>query len=461
MAESIAVRVPPNAIDAEAAVLATVLLKPDMLDVVGDLLRPEHFYSESHRRIYQAIAALVENGQPCDILTVRRWLSDHDLLSRAGGPSYLAEILDHVPVIANVKAYATMVVNKWRLRQFISTAQELVANAYSPIEDISEFLSVAESQMLDVLGQATDKSYLRIKDSLSQAFSELVRDIEARSENRITVPTTGFRDLDEILGGLFPGLYFIAARPSFGKTALMLNIALRAANAPCTPRTAVGLFSLETPHTNLSLRVVCAQSGFDSTKIRTRNLKNEDWGTLTRAVNEASKLPIFIDDRSGISVQQIHAALRRMKVEARKVEGGQVVQELGLVGIDYLQLIEGIKKRESNREQEVASIAKRLQRLAREESLAVICLSQLNRACESRQNKRPMLCDIRESGAVEQEADVVIALYRDEKYNPDTTESRGITEAIVLKHRDGKTGTVELKFSPNNLRFEDLDKEHR
>ncbi len=447
--------VPPNAIDEEAAVLATLLLKSEELDCVSDLLRPEHFYSDAHRRIYQAVADLRDQGQPCDILTVRRWLSDRDLLKRVGGPSYLAKILEDVPVVANVKAYAAMVVNKWRLRQFISTAQELVASGYGSVEDIPEFLASAESQLLNVLGQSTDKSYVCIKDSLSQAFSELRRDMDARRDHRITVPTTGFRGLDPIIGGLFPGLYFIAARPSFGKTALMLNIALHAASAPCTPRTGVGIFSLETPHTNLSLRVVCAHSGFDGTKIRTRNIKTEEWSTLTWAMNEVSKFPILIDDRSGITMPQIHATVRRMRAELRKVIDGQVVQDLGLIGIDYLQLIEGIKVRGANREQEVAAIAKSLQRLAREENLPVICLSQLNRACESRQNKRPMLSDIRESGAVEQEADVVIALYRDEKYNPESVESRGITEAIVLKNRDGKTGTVELKFTPSCLRFED------
>jgi replicative DNA helicase len=436
-------RIPPHNVEAEQAVLGCMLLDPDIIPTVTELIKSSDFYRDDHREICEAIIDITEKAGPVDIITVSEQLQARGSLDAVGGLDYLAAITSAVPTTANARHYAKIVEEKSLLRKLIKAASEISQASYEASEEAAFVLDKAEKSIFDILQKRSTQGFTHIKDVLLDTFIRLEELYNTKSF--VTGIPTGFTDLDYKTSGLQNSdLILIAARPGMGKTAMALNIAQYAAVQKHVP---VALFNLEMSKDQLVNRMLASEVMVDSLKMRTGKLEDEDWNKIARALAPLSEAPVYIDDTPGISVMDIRAKCRRLKLE----------KNLGLVVIDYLQLMQGRGKTES-RQQEVAEISRSLKILAKELNVPVITMSQLSRGPESRTDHRPMLSDLRESGAIEQDADIVMFLYRDDYYNPDT-EKKNIAEVIIAKHRNGATGTVELRWFGEYTKFANLKKD--
>ncbi len=433
-------RLPPQNIEAEQSVLGAVLIDPDVLFTVMEMLRPEDFYRPAHQKIFQAMCRLMEEGQPVDLVTVTAALQDDGVLEEVGGITYLSELATTVPTSANVQTYAQIVEEKAMLRRLIAAATQIASAGYTGGEDAQMIIDEAERRILEISQRRHGSGFLNIKDVLMDTYERI--EMLYTNKGGVTGIPTGYPDLDRMTSGLQNSdLIIVAARPSVGKTAFALNVAQNVALHAQVP---VAIFSLEMPAIQLVQRMLSAEGNIDSHRLRSGYLEPADWEKLTLAMASLSEAPIFIDDTPQVTVFDIRAKCRRLQAE----------HGLGLVVIDYLQLITG--RGGENRQQEISDISRGLKGLARELNVPVIALSQLSRAVEQRQDKRPMLSDIRESGSIEQDADVVAFLYRDDYYNPDTDQPN-VVEVIIGKQRNGPTGTVKLLYLKNYNKFVSLE----
>ena len=430
----------PQNISAEQATLGSIILDKDSILSCIEILKPEDFYRSTHQVIYQCSLDLFEKNQAVDLVTLTEELNKRKQLEEVGGASYLTTLMSSVPTAANVVYYAKIVEQKAILRKLINHATQIVTMGYEEQEDARVLLDKAENLIFDVSQQKVEHSFSPIKDLLTESF-EKIEDLYHR-DNFITGVPTGFIELDEITTGFQPSeLIIIAGRPSMGKTAFCLNIAQHAAMQYKIP---VAIFSLEMSKAQIVQRMLCSEARIDTHALRRGRMPEEDWPKLSMAAGRLSAAPIFIDDAAGISPLEIKAKARRLKAR----------HNLGLIMIDYLQLIQTGLKIE-NRQQEISQISRSLKGLARELDVPVITVSQLSRAVEQRSVQRPRLSDLRESGAIEQDADVVAFLYREEYYKPKSSK-KGIAEVIISKQRNGPTGTLELAFLKECTRFENL-----
>ncbi|ALS25830.1 replicative DNA helicase [Paenibacillus cisolokensis] len=438
-------RVPPQNMEAEQAVLGAVLLQSDALITAMERISSEDFYSVPHQQIFEAMIELAEDNQPIDLVTLTAHLQNRQLLEEVGGVSYLARLVSSVPTAANVDYYAQIVEEKSMLRRLIRTATQIVSNGYSAAEDVGALLNEAEQRILEISNRRSSSGFVSIRDVLMEVF-ERVEFLYSHKGGTTGIPS-GFPDLDKMTSGFQRSdLIIVAARPSVGKTAFALNIAQ---NVGVRAGETVAIFSLEMSAAQLVQRMICAEANVDAGRMRTGFLEGDDWEKLTMAIGSLSEAQIFIDDTPGITVADIRAKCRRLKKE----------RGLGMIVIDYLQLIQGRGKPGENRQQEVSEISRTLKQIARELEVPVIALSQLSRGVEQRQDKRPMMSDLRESGSIEQDADIVAFLYRDDYYDKET-EKKNIIEIIIAKQRNGPVGTVELVFLKNFNKFVSLDRVH-
>jgi len=436
----LAQRLPPQNLEAETSVLGAVLLENEALNRVLEILKEDDFYREAHRRIFSAILHLYEHSEPVDLITLSEVLKTRGDLDAVGGVEYLNSLVNGVPTAANISYYAKIIKEKAILRKLINRATEIVSQSYSNSGDVDEFIDQAERTIFEISEDRVRPSFYPIKDLIKASFKTIERLYEKRQ--LITGVPTGFQRLDELTSGLQPAdLIIIAGRPSMGKTAFALNIAQHASVRATTP---AAIFSLEMSKEQLALRMLCSEAKVDAHRLRGGFLSEADWPKLTRAAGSLSEAPLFIDDTPGLSALEMRAKARRLKIE----------HNLGLVIVDYLQLMRGRASADS-REQEISDISRSLKALAKELSIPVIALSQLNRRVEERGDKRPQLSDLRESGAIEQDADVILFLYRDEVYNK-SEENRGKAEIIIGKQRNGPTDKVDLAFLDKYTRFENL-----
>jgi replicative DNA helicase len=467
-------RVPPNDLDAEAAVLSAVLLDADAFDRVQEVLGAEHFYSDANRRIYEAVLDLKSmTGQPVDIVSVSGWLRDRNRLAQVGGTPYLAQLADATPAIAHVENHARIIREKWRLRQLISVCQRVTAEGYAGCEDVQAFVDSAEQSIFDIARVPAHSTMISAKDAIHRAFNILTE-----TKNRgggVTGIETGFRELDRMCSGLHPGdLYIVAGRPGMGKTSFVLNLAVNVASPRGAHRENPGDFeapaeepghgvlfcSLEMPKEQLAARLLAAEARVDMAGIRSAQLQREDWSKLTSAAAELSKLPLWIDDTPALTLLDLRAKIRRLQAEIGRGDSHVPARKLGLVAIDYLQLMQG-RRDAGSREQEISELSRGLKQLAKEMSVPVLALSQLNRAVETRttKDKRPQLSDLRESGAIEQDADAIMFIYRDFYYFKENADKRHIAEIIIAKQRNGPTGSFETRFTEAYTRFDNLANE--
>lgn len=436
-------KIPPSDIEAEQAVLGSMLTDKDATIAAIEVLKEDDFYREDNKLIYRAILNLYNRAEPVDIITLKSELTSMGKFDAVGGLEYLADLPEKVPTTANVERYIKIVEEKAILRNLIKTANEIINLGYDPTEEVENIMDSAEKKIFDIMQSKNQKGYSPIKDVLVDTFSQL--EVLYNQKQHITGVPTGFADLDYKTAGLHGSdLILLAARPAMGKTAFALNIATNAAVRAKVP---VAIFSLEMSKEQLVNRVLCGEAMVDSNKVRTGKLDEQDWAKLASALGPLSESEIYIDDTPGISVMEIRAKCRKLKLE----------KNIGLVVIDYLQLIQGSNKRGGSREQEISEISRSLKILAKEINVPVIALSQLSRAPEQRPDHRPMLSDLRESGAIEQDADIVMFLYRDDYYNEDS-DKKNIAEVILAKHRAGSTGTVELLWLGNYTKFVNIDK---
>ena len=420
-----------------------MLTDKDAISSALEVLKPEDFYCEDNKLIFEAVLNLYNRAQPVDIITLKTELQSMKQLEAVGGLEYIAELPDKVPTTANVEQYIKIVEEKSALRALIKTANDLINLGYDQTQEVEDILDTAEKRIFDVIQNRNQKGYSAIKDILVDSFTELEQ--LYNQKQHITGTPTGFADLDYITAGLHPSdLVIVAARPAMGKSAFALNIAT---NAAVRANTGVAIFSLEMSKEQMTNRILCSEAMVDSNKVRTGKIEDDDWTKLAEASGALSQAQIFIDDTPGISVMEIRAKCRKLKLE----------KNIGLVVIDYIQLVQGSNKKNSSREQEISEISRSLKILAKEVGVPVIALSQLSRSVEQRPDHRPMLSDLRESGAIEQDADIVMFLYRDDYYNEDS-EKKNIAEVILAKHRAGSTGTVELAWLGSYTKFANLDK---
>lgn len=445
MSDLFADRTPPQNIEAEQAVLGAIFLADEALVTASERLMPEDFYRAAHQRVYQVMLDLAEKGEPVDLVTVTSDLQDRKWLDDIGGVAYLSDLANAVPTAANVEYYSKIVEEKSILRRLIKVATTIAAEGYASEEEVDAILDEAEKTILDVSQRKNTSAFISIKDVLIETYDKI--EMLQHHKGDITGIPTGFAELDRMTAGFQRNdLIIVAARPSVGKTAFALNISQNVAT-----RTAenVAIFSLEMGASQLVQRMLCAEGNIDAQRMRTGALNSEDWQKLTMAMGSLAKAGIYIDDTPGIKVNDIRAKCRRLKQE----------QGLGMIMIDYLQLIQGSGRGGENRQQEVSEISRSLKSIARELEVPVIALSQLSRGVESRQDKRPMMSDIRESGSIEQDADIVAFLYRDDYYDKET-ENQNIIEIIIAKQRNGPVGTVELAFVKEYNKFVNLDRRH-
>lgn len=437
----------PQSIEAEQAVLGAILLESTAFDQVAGDLRANEFYSKPHRKIFATMSELAREGIPIDIITLTNQLQTKGWLEQIGSVTYLAELANSVPTAANIKYYSEIVNERYQKRQIIETAKELSENAFHS-EDAAQTVSAAQTILDNLITEiAPRRAIKKIGDILMMCFE----DIEHRHANRdgtgVTGIPSGYDDLDRITAGFQKtDLIIVGARPSVGKTAFALNVSRNAAKIS---RKTIAVFSLEMGEKQLVDRMISAEANIDAGRLRSGHLIGEDWEKITMAIGQLSEYPILIDDTPGITVQEIRSKCRQLKKD----------NDLGMIVIDYLQLIEAIFRTGINRQQEISEITRSLKKLAKELDIPIIALSQLSRGVEQRQDKRPMLSDLRESGSIEQDADIVAFLYRDDYYDKNS-EKEGIIEIIIAKQRNGPVGTVELAFLKNYNKFVSLDRSH-
>ena len=434
-------RLPPQNIEAEEAILGGILLDPEAVSRVSDRLLPEAFYIGAHKEIYQAALKLYSQGKPTDLLNVISWLADHNSLDKVGGKNKLVQLVDRTVSAVNIDYLATLVMDKYLRRQLIKSGNEIVHLGYETDKELATVLDQAEQKVFGITQERPQQGLVSISDTLINTF----QDIETRHQGD-TLPgiSCGFYDLDAMTSGFQRSdLIIVAGRPSMGKTSYCLNIAFNVAALHKLP---VAIFSLEMSKEQLVQRMLASEAGIESNRLRAGRVSQNEWEPLSRAIGMLSELPIFIDDTANITVTEMRSQARRLQAEQGR--------PMGLILIDYLQLMEGSG---DNRVHELSKITRSLKGLARELNVPIITLSQLSRGVEARNNKRPMMSDLRESGSIEQDADLVIMLYRDSYYNPDSPD-RNIAEVIITKHRNGPTGTVKLLFDPNLTKFVNLAK---
>lgn len=436
-------RIPPQNIEAEQAVLGAVLIEPEALMTVTEILKAGDFYRSNHQKIYEGMIDVAERGEPVDIVTLTAHLQNLGQIDEIGGVAYLATLANVVPTAANVEYYASIVREKSVVRRLIKTATQIAANGYDGTENVVELLDDAERRISELSNEKIARGFTPIKDVLLTTFERI--EFLYTNKGGVTGVPTGYPDLDKMTSGFQKSdLIIVAARPAVGKTAFALNVAQNVAVRAGVP---VAIFSLEMSKEQLVTRILCAEANLDAGRMRTGFLEDDDWPKLTMAVSSLSEAPIYIDDTPGITIADIRAKCRRLQQEAG----------LGMILIDYLQLIQG-RGRGDNRQQEISEISRTLKLIARELNVPVIALSQLSRSVEQRQDKRPMLSDLRESGSIEQDADIVAFLYRDDYYDPES-EKKNIIEILIAKQRSGPTGKVELVFLKNYNKFVSLERE--
>ena len=438
-------KIPPHDIEAEQAIIGSMLTDKDAVISSIEVLKEEDFYREDNKAIYSAILNLYAKNEPIDIITVKAELVEAGNFERVGGMEYLASLPDKVPTTANVERYIKIVDEKYMLRKLIQSANDLIALGYDETEEVDNILDMAEKKVFDLTQSKNATGYSSIKDVLVESFAELEK--LYNQKGHITGVSTGFSDLDYKTSGFHGSdLIILAARPAMGKSAFAINVATNAAVQNKVP---VAIFNLEMSKEQIGNRILCSEAMVDSNKIRTGQIEDGDWMKLADTLSVLSDAPIYIDDTPGISIMEIRAKCRKLKIE----------KDIGLIVIDYLQLIQGSGKKNSSREQEISEISRSLKILAKELNVPVIALSQLSRGAEKRDDKRPMLSDLRESGAIEQDADIVVFLYRDDYYNEDS-EEKNVAEVILAKHRGGSTGTVKLAWMPSYTKFANLERRY-
>ncbi len=436
-------RVPPQNIEAEQAVLGAIFLENSALVTASESLIPEDFYRSSHQKIFNVMLNLGDAGKPVDLITVTEELAAMKELEDVGGVSYLSDLAASVPTAANIEYYAKIVEEKSLLRRLIRTATTIASDGYSREDEVDALLNEAEKNIMEVAQRQNAGAFHNIKDVLVRTYDN-IEEIANRVGDITGIPT-GFTDLDHMTAGFQRNdLIIVAARPSVGKTAFALNIAQ---NVATKAGENVAIFSLEMGAEQLVMRMLCAEGNINAQNLRTGSLTEDDWRKLTMAMGSLSNSGVFIDDTPGIRVGDIRAKCRRLKQE----------HGLGMILIDYLQLIQGNGRSGENRQQEVSEISRSLKGLARELEVPVIALSQLSRGVEQRQDKRPMMSDIRESGSIEQDADIVAFLYRDDYYDKES-ENKNIIEIIIAKQRNGPVGTVSLAFVKEYNKFVNLER---
>ncbi|MDF2668733.1 MAG: dnaC [Paenibacillus sp.] len=438
-------RIPPQNLEAEQAVLGAILLDSEALVTALERVSDEDFYRTAHQHIFAAMQELGQQDEPVDLITLTAKLQDKQQLEDIGGVSYLTSLANAVPTAANVDYYAQIVEEKSMLRRLIRTATQIVSNGYAGGEEVSDLLNEAERKILEISNRRAGNGFVSIRDVLMEVF-ERVEFLYNHKGGATGIPS-GFTDLDRMTSGFQRSdLIIVAARPSVGKTAFALNIAQ---NVGVRAKETVAIFSLEMGAAQLVQRMICAEANVDATRMRTGFLEGDDWEKLTMAIGTLSEANIYIDDSPSVTVADIRAKCRRLKKE----------KGLGMILIDYLQLIAGRGKGGENRQQEVSEISRTLKAIARELNVPVIALSQLSRGVEQRQDKRPMMSDLRESGSIEQDADIVAFLYRDDYYDKES-EKKNIIEIIIAKQRNGPVGTVELVFLKNFNKFVSIDRQY-
>ncbi|WP_298575374.1 replicative DNA helicase [uncultured Luteimonas sp.] len=437
-------RVPPQSVEAEQAVLGGLMLAPDAYDRVADLLNDKDFYRRDHQLIYRAIRELAEKDKPFDAVTLGEWFESNGLSEQVAGGAYLVELASTTPSAANIKAYAEIVRDKAVLRQLIEIGTDIVNDGFQPDgRESAEILAKAEQQVFAIAeaGSRGRQDFTPINKAMAEAFDVL----QTRHANGggITGLPTGYTEFDMMTAGLQPtDLIILAARPAMGKTTFALNIAEYAA---IKTKKAVAVFSMEMSASQLALRLISSNGRINATRLRTGQLEDEDWSRVTSAIRMIKETKIFIDDTPGLSPDVLRAKSRRLKRE----------HDLGLIVIDYLQLM-AVPGNSENRATEISEISRSLKGLAKELNVPVIALSQLNRSLETRTDKRPVMADLRESGAIEQDADIIVFIYRDDYYNKENSPDKGLAEIIIGKQRSGPTGSVKLKFFGEYTRFDNL-----
>jgi len=447
-ADSSLLKVPPHSLEAEQAVLASVLLNNDLMNGVVEILRPEDFYQGAHRTLFTAMLDLYERGRAIDPLTLAEILKGRDGEAATGGVAYLSELISNVPTIANAADYARMVKEKSILRKTIAVSQEIAASAYQGVTELDEFLDRTEQAIFAIAEEKIKPSYY----SMSEMSKEAMKEIEKLYEKKemVTGIPSGFRDLDSKTAGFQRSdMIVVAARPGMGKTALCLNVALNAALRNKVP---VAIFSLEMSRQQLALRMICSEARVEFQRLRTGYLTQDEINKIVASVGRLSEAPIYTDDSGALSALELRAKARRLKKD----------RNIGLVIVDYLQLMRGSSTRgnQESRVQEISEISRSLKALAKELDIPVVAISQLNRGVESRTDKRPQMADLRESGAIEQDSDLILFIYREEMYDRENEEKKGKAEVIIGKQRNGPMGVVELAFLSRYTRFEDLAREY-
>jgi len=433
-------RIPPHNREAEMAVLGSMLIDNEAIAKVIEILHKDYFYVPAHQLIYNAMLTLFDKTHPVDIVTVSNLLKEDDILEKIGGYSYLINLTNTIPTTSNVEYYARIIEEKAILRQLIKVGSEIINDAYNQEDNIHTLLDSTERKIFEIGQRRFTQQLIPLKVLLIQQFEKLEK-IYSKVDVTEEVAHTGLTDLDVFLGSLQPSdLIILAARPSMGKTSLALNIGRNIALDQQLP---VIIFSLEMSKEQLALRLLCTESNISSHRLRTGNLHQNAWEQISTAIDRLSMAPIYIDDSSSVSTAEIRAKVRRLTAE---------LKGLGLIVIDYLQLMEG---QGETRTLELSKITRSLKGIAREMNVPIIALSQLSRSVESRQSKRPMLSDLRESGSIEQDADIVMFIYRDEYYNPDSKD-KNIAEIIISKYRNGPTGTCKVYFDNNTTYFGNL-----
>jgi len=442
-------KLPPQSLEAEMSILGGILIDNDAINRVLEMLTPEDFYRESHRKIFKAMMKLSDTREPCDFITMTDMLKKAGELEEIGGAAYLATLVDYVPTAANIAYYCKMVKEKSTNRKLISVATEIVSRGYDEQADVEDMLDKAQKEIYEISENKSRPQYVPVQSVLKEAFN-ILKNLHDQKEHVTGVPT-GYVDLDHKTAGFQPGnLIIVAARPAMGKTTLALNIAQHA-SAESKKKVPCVIFSLEMGKEELVMRFLASIARVDFGRMRTGHFLDSDWPRLTRAAGILHDAKIFIDDSPSITVLELRSKARRLKSE----------HDIGLVIVDYLQLMKGSNNPES-RQQEISEISRSLKALAKELNVPVVALSQLNRELEKRADKRPMMSDLRESGAIEQDADIIMFVYRESVYcedcrKPDTTCSKGHerdAEIIIGKQRNGALGTVELTFIGEHTRFE-------
>ncbi len=438
-------RIPPQNLEAEQAILGALMVDRDLIPIVSEIVHKSDFYAPHHATVYDAILSLYERGEPVDKVSVAEELRRRKLLDEIGGVDFISQLLNTVPTAASAEYYARVVAEKSILRSLITAGGRISNVAFEQPENVDEAVDQCE-QMIFEIGRRSAAGFTLVRDLLKPAFERI--DTLYHQRGSVTGVPSGFNRLDQFTTGFQPGeLIIIAARPSMGKTSLCLNIALNAAKGAGKH---VALFSLEMSNDQLVQRFLSMEAHIDAQSLRTGNIKDREWGEITRAMGVLAEIPVFVDDSAAPSVSEVRSRSRRLAATTG----------LDLVIIDYLQLLRSTNPRVTNRVEIIDEICRGLKALAKELKVPVIALAQLNRSPESRNDKRPMLSDLRESGGIEQEADVVAFIYRDEYYNPPTPENENVAEINIAKQRNGPTGLVQLRFDKRFTSFSDLDTEH-